>query len=334
MNFMFKEARAEAHELLRKKEHKTPWQPIPVVLGAACPVVLFAWVYYCCFSGLRFYHPERAALLGFGPALAACVVVSLKTRQSLRAVAPARGPFALAACLWVALALAALGGEENYRWHMLSYYQFQDLAAYTNIDPSLDKGQSYMDAGQVYFREDSRVATEQMVVFRSDGVYCAAPIISQPIVNQDGEEQVEQDGPFKVSKSYTVDFWAVGMDCCDQETKVFTCGAVPDNAARAGIRLLRDDIRPFYLLAVQQWAARLCPVDDNTAEGRAQAAPLICPQARHPLFFHWVRDPLLEVDTFYDKAMHMYRMHLLTFAIWNFGLLLGLLWLLFFLGLK
>mmetsp|Transcript_62181 Transcript_62181/g.180304 ORF Transcript_62181/g.180304 Transcript_62181/m.180304 type:complete len:335 (-) Transcript_62181:63-1067(-) len=334
MEAVFREARAEARELLRKKDSRGPWQPIPVLIGGVIPSLLFAWSYYCCFAGLRFYLPITAAIVGLVVPFIVCVAITAKARGNMRAVVPARLFFVLAVCLWVAFALAALGGEVNYHRHMVSFYKFQDLASYTNIDPGMDKGQSYMDAGQVYFSEGSHVAVGQLAAFRSDSVYCAAPIVSDALENQDGDEQVEQDGHFKVPKSETVDFWAVGVDCCDQESKTFTCGAVPNPKARAGIRLLRDDVRPFYVLAVQQWIARMCPLDKNTAEGRAEVAPLICPQARHPLFFHWVQDPLDEVDNLYTKAMQMYRHHLFWFCIGNVALVMSLHFVLFEMGLK
>merc|ERR1719468_1115062 len=189
-----------------------------------------------------------------------------------------------------------------------------------------------MDAGQIYFREYSKVYVDQMIAYRSDHVYCAAPILVEPLTNQDGAEQVEQSGHFNIPPSGTIDFWAVGTDCCDQETKAFTCGAVGDPRARAGLRLLRADIRPFYALAVQEWAARLCPLDDNTVQGRAKASPLICPMSRHPLFFHWVVDPLLEVDNLYNKGITTWSTHSVLFFVSNFFLTLALLWGLFVIG--
>jgi len=126
----------------------------------------------------------------------------------------------------------------------------------------------------------------------------------------------------------------VGINCCDQDRKTFTCGAVGDITARAGLRLLRDDVRPFYTLAVQQWNARNCPVDDNTVSGRAEASPLICPVAKHPLFFHWVADPLAEVDRYHERAMELYAMHVVLFTSGNLLVVLAVLWVLFYLGFK
>ncbi|CAL1133131.1 unnamed protein product [Cladocopium goreaui] len=59
------------------------------------------------------------------------------------------------------------------------------------------------------------------------------------------------------------------------------------------MRMIREDHRPFYLLAIQEWTARMCPTsgEDNTAKGHSKAAPLLCIPSRHPLLFTWVREP-------------------------------------------
>lgn len=335
MHDVGRDGRAELQELMRfGKEHRTPWQPIPVLISAVLPLVLCAWVYFCCCFSLRFYQPTLAAVLGPCIGLVFCIVSTLQTRSSLRQMGHSRAKLSLCISLWLGLAVGMLCGEQNYIWHMVSYYEFQDLAAYTNVDPMTDKGQSYMDAGQIYFREFSKVNIEQMVVFRSQRVYCAAPILVDLLSNQDGDQLVEQAGQFHIPESGTVDWWAVGMDCCDQETRTFTCGAVGDPRARAGIRLLRNDVRPFYTLAVQEWEARQCPLDDNTLKGKASQAPLICPQSRHPLFFHWVVDPLLEVDNYWAKAASMYGFHMVVFFVGNFVLTLGMLWGFLLLGVR
>eukprot|EP00913_Durusdinium_trenchii_P020613 g19359.t2 len=78
-----------------------------------------------------------------------------------------------------------------------------------------------------------------------------------------------------------------------------------------------SDHRPFYLLAVQEWTARMCPTsgEDNTAKGHAKAAPLICIPSRHPLFFTWESETFqgnqLVFCGLYDADDH--RKHQLTY---------------------
>lgn len=249
---------------------------------------------------------------------------------------PSRSIVTMTVCMWLAVISGWYYGDMNFGHHVVSYYTYQDLATYTNIDPAKNKGQTYMDAGQVYFREGTHIATEDMAAFRSHNTFCAAPIIGQPLRNQGGKLQVEAQGNIVIPESGTVDFWAVGLDCCDPSTRSFHCGKADSKRARAGMRLLRDDQRPFYLLAVQEWTARMCPTSghDNTASGMAKAAPLTCLPARHPLFFTWVEDPVGEVDGYATKSIVQFRMDSLFFVVLDLFVALPMLWGLMFMGMK
>lgn len=354
-----KTLRGEASNLYRQKEYRSPWVTSHILLGLVWPFLLYIYVYYFRFNWMRFYHPFTAMLLGPFIGLVICILVSafafaaLKRQSAITAarermdpnqqamappVRPVRASIALAVCCWVALGAAMVQGDQTYYWYVVSYYDFQDLASYVDIDPRTDMGQSYMDAGQVYFRDGTWLATDEMVAFRSTRLYCAAPIVGQPIWNQNGGATgalgQPAGGAVALPQSGTVDFWAVGVDCCDEARKTFSCGHANDPRARAGIRMLRDDIRPYFALAVEQWVARLCPLDENTVKGQRQLAPLTCLGAKHPLFFHWVVDPLAEIDGYNHKATQTFTMHLLMFFMGDLALVLMLLYGMFSLGLK
>eukprot|EP00427_Karlodinium_veneficum_P010896 CAMPEP_0169086014 /NCGR_PEP_ID=MMETSP1015-20121227/13471_1 /TAXON_ID=342587 /ORGANISM="Karlodinium micrum, Strain CCMP2283" /LENGTH=223 /DNA_ID=CAMNT_0009146147 /DNA_START=360 /DNA_END=1031 /DNA_ORIENTATION=+ len=188
--------------------------------------------------------------------------------------------------MWFAVFYGLLKGDTLFWRYSRSYYQFDDLASYVNISPSNDRGQSYMDAGQVYFKEGTRVETSKAMAFQEDQIYCVAPIV-QETMDSKGSQQVGGNvgkGGLELPKSGTVDFWAVGINCCDPSGLNFKCGDSANVHARAGIRVLRDDTRPFFLMAVQEWTAWL-------------QMP-----AKHPLFFHWVQDPLMEVELLWLHA--------------------------------
>eukprot|EP00913_Durusdinium_trenchii_P020612 g19359.t1 len=97
-----------------------------------------------------------------------------------------------------------------------------------------------------------------------------------------------------------------------------------------------SDHRPFYLLAVQEWTARMCPTsgEDNTAKGHAKAAPLICIPSRHPLFFTWVEDPVGEVTKYYEQALWRFKMDVVVFLTMDIFIALGVLLCLKELGFK
>merc|ERR1719473_1235451 len=164
--------------------------------------------------------------------------------------------------------------------------QFGGLVTYVNIDPAADKGGAYTDAGEVYFKEGSRVDTERATAFRSNDVFCVAPIVRDEATASGG---APANGASASSTS--VDWWAVGTNCCQPpQGELFKCGA--GNAqSRSGLRLLDSARRPMFKLAVDEWVAEYGV------------------QAKHPLFFEWVKDPRAEL-----AALEFYGWILITQA--------------------
>jgi len=181
--------RAESRELTRTKNSRHPLDPVAMAQCFVGPGLLYAWIYQISSGSLRFYNWLAAAALGPAAGFLLCCAATAWARGKLRAVKPARGPVALAVCLWFALILGSVQGDENFHWYVSNMYNYQDSATYTDIAPSTDRGQSYMDAGQVYFQEGSYVAREEMAAFKSANLYCVAPIVGQPIRNQAEDAQ-------------------------------------------------------------------------------------------------------------------------------------------------
>merc|ERR1719386_401121 len=117
--------------------------------------------------------------------------------------------------------------------------------------------------------------------FRNDDIYCAAPITK-------GTE---------VLASY--DFWAVGMNCCSGNSADFHCKEFANPHARAGLRMMRDDRRAFYRLAVQQ----------------AEATYNI--RATHPLFFEWMQDPTEHMNSYREAGLEFYLVGMFTHFVFN-----------------
>lgn len=196
----------------------------------------------------------------------------------------ARFFIALAVSMWAALISGYLLGDMYYSRYIAQYLTYEDMGMYVNVDPALDNGQAFMDAGQIYFKESTYVARDRAMAFRNKLTYCVAPILRQPLMNQDGTNQVQSLSGWVPPPSGTVDFWAVGVDCCGPTGSEFNCGEVDSTVSRAGMRLLREDMQPFFVLAVQEWTATI-------------GIP-----SRHPIFFTWVRDPLKYKDELLDSA--------------------------------
>merc|ERR1719158_2377819 len=126
---------------------------------------------------------------------------------------------------FLAVCLATVFGDMNFWYNMQPFYDIENLNTYPNINPAKEKGQQLMDAGRVYFANDARLDDKYAMGFKNLDLYCVAPIVV-------GSDQLA---------SY--DFWAVGLNCCSEFNNPH---------ARSGLRLMRDDQRPFFRLAVQQ----------------------------------------------------------------------------------
>lgn len=175
--------------------------------------------------------------------------------------------------LGVALLFAALTGwvmgDINFWQYMQPSYHVDHLATYTNVDPSSQhmwtgedvpvRGKRYQDAGKIYFSHNTIVDRRKSASFKDGDVYCVAPIVD-----------------LNCEKNCGYDFWAVGINCCGQEVADFKCGAYNSTRAKSGLREIVETWRPFFRLAVLQ------------AEGTHGIT------SRHPLFFHWVEEPVKE----------------------------------------
>lgn len=230
-----------------------------VFANAIAPWVAFIAVFAAKSFFLRYTNPMLVfwiMMLGFG-------LSGLSAFFALRSQQRERDPswyMFFAAMLFLAVQLASVGGDMIYRIFMEPAYDFANLNSYSKIDPATQKGQQLMDAGRVTFTDTSGIDMRKSMGFKNIDTYCVAPIVS-------GEDQLA---------SY--DFWAVGVNCCSSASAEFQCGEFNNPNAHAGLRLMREDQRPFFRLAVQQ----------------AEAAYNI--RSAHPIFLTWMQDPVAEVD--------------------------------------
>jgi hypothetical protein len=278
--------------------------PLEIFCGVFWPTLVFLLIVRLIISPMRYNYATFVLVIGLIIPVSIQLYMTTRVYANVRHGRVIRWRLVLNIVMWLSMGFAYIRGDKLYWKFARSYYQFQDMASYINISPTTDRGQSYMDAGQVYFKEGARVEVSKAIAFQEDQIYCVAPIVQETMdskgdqtgVQKSGDQNNTADdqnnaaggnkgkGSLKLPKSGTVDFWAVGMNCCDPSGLNFKCGDSTKPFARAGIRVLRDDTRPFFLMAVQEWTAWLHM------------------PAKHPLFFHWVQDPLLEVDNFWFNA--------------------------------
>lgn len=178
----------------------------------------------------------------------------------------------LVVCSLFGTAVAVSIGSRNYWENSGLYYDVVAMNTYTQVDPSRMRGQEIMDAGLVTFANGTHLDLTKSMGFKNSHTYCVAPITGGAVV---GNPPLAH-----------YDFWAVGKGCCSGSASGgdFTCGAYDNPGARAGVRLVSDDDRDFYRLAVQQ----------------AQSAYQI--KATHPLFFHWVADAKAAAEDYQRRA--------------------------------
>jgi hypothetical protein len=182
-----------------------------------------------------------------------------------------------AVMVFISIIVGTVVGLFLYVEHFSPYYQINDLKVVANIDVGREVGQDHMDAGLFYFAAGNHIDFKKSWHFKNHDVYCVAPIIpTYSGVNG------------SVPGTGTYDFWAVGKNCCSLSASDFRCGSFDNIKARNGIRILDDQDRPFYRLAVQQ---------TESVYGI---------MATHPIFVEWRQDPLDTINTWQDTGYGKY----------------------------
>lgn len=287
---------AETHRLLEKR-YRTAVHPLEIAACAMLPALSFAIIHYCLTFGFRAESSREAFLLAPACFFALCLGLSALTYVLYTRNRSIRFWAALTICMWFALGIGVFVGDKKYYQYIDKFNTWQDMAVYVNMDVRTDHGQTFMDSGRMYFKEGTFVARERAVAFHSGATYCVAPIVRSPIESEDGSGDLPTVTGFSVPPSGAYDFWAVGTDCCGENGDTFTCGDVESQLTRSGLRVLDENTRQYYLLAVQEWSASMgLPV-------------------KHPLFFHWVKDPIQTVQEQYTKAQRAYWVDISTFFI-------------------
>jgi len=253
---------------------------VAICINIFVPWFTFAALYAAQSFSLHYQRPSMVwflVILGFG-----CVAIAgfLAIRTKQRERDPMWYTFATLALL-VAVVSAAVFGNMNFWYNMQPFYDIENLNEYPSVNPAREKGQQLMDAGRVYFADGTGIDMSKAMGFKNLDLYCVAPIVH-------GEEQLA---------SY--DFWAVGINCCSGVSSDFRCGEFNNPHARSGLRLMRDDQRPFFRLAVQQ----------------SEAAYNI--KATHPLFFYWMQDPVAEMNSYRDDGFKYYLLGIFTHFAFN-----------------
>jgi len=284
------------------------WKPRPqrrrMNVLAICLNLFVPWIIFCgVFAMLSFdmHYKKPATCRSVTIIITVAVVLAglldivymlWKRRRGEAGFANASWVLFLCMCSLVAVGIAVTLGSQNYWENSGLYYDVMAMNNYNDVDPSRMRGQEIMDAGRVLFINGTHLDLTKSMGFKNSQTYCVAPIAGGNVVG---------DPPFS-----HYDFWAVGKECCSSQVTGgdFKCGDYDNPRARGGVRLVSDDDRAFYRLAVQQ----------------AQSAHQI--KATHPLFFHWVQDPDTTTFNYQRESFKTYLVGMFSY----FGFQLLLVW--------
>lgn len=284
---------APPHDLLHAKpKFHMPSVPLSFFAILAPPVIFFivAWAitYY------THFEYGRAAWFWTLPGL---VPSYLAFRLRQKAVAEGKQTSwytYLLVIFTVSFVYAALVSELNYWYFTHPFYSLRAMRTYSDVNPAETSGMRVMDAASVGFVNDARVVTDMAMSFTTWDVYCVAPISSPAGI------------PTQGGKLASYDFWAVGVNCCKSGQTNFMCGEHDNILAKKGLRLVDPEQLKYYRLAVQQ----------------AEAQYGI--EAKHPVFFHWVQDPDMQLARYFEQgfknwimagALHFFA-NILALVLW------------------
>eukprot|EP00919_Chromeraceae_sp_WS-2016_P024206 GHVR01057280.1.p1 GENE.GHVR01057280.1~~GHVR01057280.1.p1 ORF type:complete len:292 (+),score=7.54 GHVR01057280.1:20-895(+) len=261
----------------------TPGKRRRLNVVALCLNIFIPWFLFCgIFAALTFdVHYRRPFWAWF--IVATGIAITLATyaiafRAKTRSKDPAWFMFAGIA-MTIAVVLATVLGDMNFHFYMSKYYDISNLQVYEDVKPDMDMGQALMDSGKVYFAAGTTLKATLSAGFMNGDLYCVSAIT-------------------RGSKMTDYDFWAVGKNCCADRAD-FRCGEYANRRARSGLRLMEDEDRPFYRLAVQE------------------AEAVFGITSRHPLFFYWMQDPLGEQNAFRDMGFKNFLVAIFSHFAFN-----------------
>lgn len=224
---------------------------IPSIFFAVC-VICFTFEYY--------HHPEEVCAV-------VLVCAALTFVFGIIGSEDQRHSTFLSLLCAIALVLGCMSGVANYSWHMEPYWFYEESRAYFNVLPS-EPAAAHADAGRIQFAGVAHVDTTMSVGYRSEHLYCVAPVMD----------------PYSGSR---VEFWAVGVDCCQQRGKFGCDDALAENplAQKGGLVVLDGGFLLQKNVAYYKKAVA-------TAEA---SYDLI--SAPEPIFLRWVHDPVAMQDS-------------------------------------
>jgi len=269
--------RNEMLDMREKLKRRRRVNCVPVLGTLFLPWLLFLTTFYMASFYVKYAAPANAILFNSLALLCSIGYAVTSFKNWRRDRQKYFFPFHLS-CLFIIAATAGwILGDLNFWFRMQPCYNIEHLATYSNVNPSIQtlrsgqevptRGKRYQDAGKVYFEANTKLDISKAMSFKMGDLYCVAPIVDK-----------------NCEKNCGYDFWAVGLNCCSEDMADFRCGEYDNPGAKAGLRLMHDNLRPNFRLAVVE------------AEGVHKVV------STHPLFFYWLHDPVKELNHLKHKG--------------------------------
>mmetsp|Transcript_131132 Transcript_131132/g.407862 ORF Transcript_131132/g.407862 Transcript_131132/m.407862 type:complete len:296 (-) Transcript_131132:15-902(-) len=261
------------------------------------PAFLMAWLapYFLVFLLLILLYtytfiavPSLCVVLSVFFGLAGCSLFALRMRGPLF--------LPLAACTVASVITGTFFGLYTYDKFAVFPKFYANSRLYTNVVPSQPSA-AVSDAGKIVFTSESFVDASRSAGYLTEGgyTYCAAPVRD-------------------TSKFVQVEYWAVGLGCCD-DTGKFWCDSASDGAAHAGITVF-DNNGFFDKSNYDEYLQ---------AKEKAEASFRLI-SAREPMFVRWVTEDNLDMlSNQYSRDASLY---LFMFSMFELIASLGLAFLL------
>jgi hypothetical protein len=189
--------------------------------------------------------------------------------------------FYMCALAWI---LGIVLGCDNFTRNTQPFYDMSGLNYAPSVNPS-QSGQAYMDVGRMIFTKGSQLDTTRAMGVRISKTFCVAPVVDPSVPDSQRE----------------YDFWAVGTDCCGsvQPQTGWLCGEISNPLANGGMRLMTDESRAHYRMAIQE----------------AEATYGL--KSKHPIFLTWMQDPTGEMASWRDNGLRMYLEGVFAFSVFS-----------------
>jgi len=219
--------------------------------------------------------------------------------------------------LWIfTIFVAASVGARNYHQNFAPYKAAKDGQEYAGID-ARDRSPTYMDAGKISFKDGALLDESRAVglgIF--GGMYCAAPVISRAEVAVSAPEEgtgalnVDAAAAGNPAETSFVQFWAVGMDCCESRGS-FTCDSAASPQTHGGVVLQQVMEEELNILMHTEGLRN----DGYLAAVQASCALHGLETPSVPILMHWAEQPNRLLLQWYQWSLLVWLVSSIAYGI-------------------